>query len=141
MKLSRSTVIEREPAVVWQFLVTDHLQNHPRWDPKMELRALTEGPVRVGTRIQRRHSRLGTPIHGTMEVVVFEPPFAVGFVIHDRTPTGELEVHSRMTMEPERGGGTTVTIDLDMPGATPSMDPSMVDASLAKMKELIEAEV
>lgn len=106
----------------------------------MELRQLTDGPLGVGTRIQRRHTRLGAPIEGTMEVVEFQAPFAVGFVIHDRTPTGELEVHSRMTMQSERDGHTTVTIDLEMPGMAASMDPSMIDASLAKMKELIEAE-
>ncbi|HUG30328.1 MAG TPA: SRPBCC family protein [Candidatus Limnocylindria bacterium] len=140
MKLSRSTVIDRPPAVVWQFIATDHLQNHPRWDPKMELRQITEGPIGVGTRIQRRHTRLGAPIEGTMEIVEFQPPLAMGGVIHDSTPTGELEVHSRMTMEPERDGRTRVTINLDIPAMTASMDPSMIDASLAKMKELIEAE-
>ncbi len=105
----------------------------------MELRQLTEGPIGVGTRIQRRHTRLGAPIEGTMEIVEFEPARAMGAVIHDRTPTGELKVHGRTTMEPE-GEGTTLTIHLDVPAMEASMDPTMVEASLAKMKELIEAE-
>jgi hypothetical protein len=105
----------------------------------MELRQLTEGPIGVGTRIQRRHTRLGAPIEGTMEIVEFEPERAMGAVIHDSTPTGELEVQSRMTAEPI-GQNTVLTIDLDVPAMAASMDPSMVEASLTKMKELIEAE-
>ena len=106
----------------------------------MELRQLTDGPIGVGTRIQRRHTRLGVPIEGTMEVVEFQAERAMGAVIHDSTPTGELEVHSRMTAEPEGEGHTTVTIHLDIPAMAASMDPSMVEASLTRMKELIEAE-
>jgi hypothetical protein len=140
MKLSLSKVIDRPPAVVWQFFAVDHLRNHPRWDPKMELRQLTEGPMGVGTRIQRRHTRLGAPIEGTMEIVEFQPERAMGAVIHDSTPTGELEVHSRMTAEPIGENRTVLTIDLVIPAMATSMDPSMVEASLAKMKELIEAE-
>jgi uncharacterized protein YndB with AHSA1/START domain len=139
MKLSLSKVIDRPPTAVWQFFAVDHLRNHPRWDPKMELRQLTEGPIGVGTRIQRRHTRLGAPIEGTMEIVEFEPERAMGAVIHDSTPTGELEVQSRMTAEPI-GQNTVLTIDLDVPAMAASMDPSMVEASLTKMKELIEAE-
>jgi hypothetical protein len=94
----------------------------------------------VGTRIQRRHTRLGAPIEGTMEIVDFQPGQAMGAVIHDSTPTGKLEVHSRMTAQPEGEGRTTVTIHLDIPAMAASMDPSMVEAGLTKMKELIEAE-
>jgi hypothetical protein len=140
MKLSLSKVIDRPPPVVWQFLVIDHVRNHPRWDPKMELRQLTPGPTGKGTRIHRRHTRIGTPIEGTMEVVEFEPERAFGAVIHDQTPSGTLEVHSRMSLEPEGDHGTILTIDLELPGAAASMDPSMVEASLGKMKDLIEAE-
>lgn len=106
----------------------------------MELRQLTEGPIGVGTRIKRRHTRLGAPIEGTMEVVEFQSERAMGVVIHDSTLTGELEVHSRMTLEPERESRTAVTIHLDIPAMTASMDPSMIEGSLTKMKELIEAE-
>jgi hypothetical protein len=32
-----STIIYRPPEVVWRFYAVNHLRNHPRWDPKMEL--------------------------------------------------------------------------------------------------------
>jgi len=140
LKLSVSKVVDRPPAVVWQFLAVDHVRNHPRWDPRMELRQETEGPIGVGTRIHRRHTRLDLPIEGTMEVVEFDPGRAMGTIIRDNTPSGPLEVRSRMAIEPAGEGGTTLTIELELPGADASKDPSMIEASLARMKELVEAE-
>ena len=134
-----STIIDRPPHVVWQFYAVNHLRNHPRWDPKMELRQLTNGPVGVGTRFRRRHTRLAEPIDGTMEVVEFEPDRSMGVVIHDDTPAGPLEVRSRMWVEPRGEGGSLLTIEVDLPGREASIKP-MVEASLAKMKELIERE-
>ncbi|CAN5471602.1 hypothetical protein BH24CHL9_BH24CHL9_11670 [soil metagenome] len=106
----------------------------------MELRQVTEGPIGVGARIERRHTRVGVPIEGTMEVVEFEPGRALGTVIQDRTPQGPLEVRSRATLEPTETGGTLLTFRLEMPGTAASMDPSMIEASLDRIKELIEAE-
>lgn len=133
-----SEVIDRPPSVVFDFFAVHHLENHPRWDPLMELRQLTDGPIRVGTRFHRRHTRTGTPVEGTMEVVEFERETAFGTVIRDETPRGTLEVRSRATFEPLDGRRTRLTFDLDVPGAEATMDPSMVEASLARIKALIE---
>jgi hypothetical protein len=70
MRLDRSAFIERPPADVFRFFAVNHVQNHPRWDPQMELEQVTEGPIGVGTVIRRRHTHYGEPIEGTMEVVV-----------------------------------------------------------------------
>lgn len=141
MKLDRSIVINRPPSVVFDFVAVNHLHNHPRWDPHMTLQQVTDGPVGIGTRYKRRHTRIGSPIEGTMEVVEFEPGRAMGFHILDQTPDGPLEVHSRSTMEPlDDGASTRMTIYLDIPNMAASMHPSMVEGSLQRMKELIEAE-
>lgn len=141
MKLERSTVINRPPSVVFDFYAVNHLRNHPRWDPHMELKQLTEGPVGIGTRFQRRHTRIGVPIEGTMEVVEFEPGQTIGVIILDNAPNGPLEVHGRTTLEPvDDGRGTRITIHLDIPAMQASMDPVMIEGSLRRMKELIEAE-
>lgn len=106
----------------------------------MELQQLTDGPVGIGTRYQRRHTRIGGPIEGTMEVVEFEPGQSMGFHILDQTPNGPLEVHSRSTLEHLEGSSTRMTIYLDVPAMEASMDPMMIEGSLRRMKELIEAE-
>jgi hypothetical protein len=141
MKLDRSIVINRPPSVVFDFVAVNHVHNHPRWDPHMELKQLTDGPVGIGTRFQRRHTRIGAPIEGTMEVVEFEPGQSMGFHILDQTPNGPLEVRSRSTLESlDEGASTRMTIYLDVPAMEASMDPTMIEGSLSRMKELIEAE-
>jgi uncharacterized protein YndB with AHSA1/START domain len=136
MKLEFSQVIDRPPADVFRFIATNHVHNHPRWDPKMELRQLTEGPIGVGTVIQRRHTHSGAPLEGTMEVVEFEPPHVFGLVIHD----GPVDMHSRMTFEPKGQDATRILGTLDVPSMTVPMDPAPFEHSLRRMKELIESE-
>jgi uncharacterized protein YndB with AHSA1/START domain len=136
VKLELSQVIDRPPAVVFRFVVVDHVRNHPRWDPKMELQQLSEGPIRVGTIIRRRHTHTGSPTEGTMEVVEYEPDRTFGMVIRD----GPVEMRSRMTMEPDGHGGTILRGSLDIPAMKEPMDPGPIQGSLRRMKELIESE-
>lgn len=45
-----------------------------------------------------------------------------------------------MTAEPRGEGRTLVTIHLDIPAMAAAIDPRVIDASLTRMKGLIEAE-
>lgn len=136
MKLELSQVIDRPPAEVFRFIATDHVQNHPRWDPKMELRQLTDGPMGVGTVIHRRHTHSGFPQEGTMEVVEFSPPHVFGMVIRD----GGVEMHSRMTLARHGQNATSITATLDVPSMDEQMDPGPIEQSMRRMKELIETD-
>ena len=136
MKIELSEVIDRPPSVVFQFIAVDHVRNHPRWDPKMELRQLTDGPIGVGTVIHRRHTHMGSPVEGTMEVVEFVPDRAFGMTIVD----GATTMHSRMLFEPQTSEGTRITARLDIPSITEPMDVGPIQQSLRRMKELIESE-
>ena len=134
MKLELTQIIDRPPAEVFRFIATNHVQNHPRWDPKMELQQMTDGPIGVGTVIRRRHTHTGAPAEGTMEIVEFVPPHVMGLVIHD----GPLEMYSRMTFEPHGQNATRITGTLDVPSMTEPMDPARIQHSLRRMKEFIE---
>jgi uncharacterized protein YndB with AHSA1/START domain len=136
VKLEFSQVINRPPADVFRFMATNHVQNHPRWDPKMELRQLTDGPIGEGTVIHRRNTHSGAPQEGTMEVVEFEPPHRFGLVIRD----GPVQMHSRMAFEPHGHNATRIMATLDVPTMTEPMDPGPIEHSLRRMKELIESE-
>ena len=136
MKLELSQVIDRSPAEVFRFIATNHVQNHPRWDPKMELDQLTDGPIGIGTVIHRRHTHPGYPVEGTMEVVEFVPDRTMGMVIHD----GPIEMRSRMTFEPHGQNATRIKASLDIPSMPQPMDPSPIQQSMRRMKELIESE-
>ena len=54
MPVEVSTTIERPVGVVWRFWAVEHVRNHARWDPDMELEQISEGPMGLGTRIRRR---------------------------------------------------------------------------------------
>ena len=141
VRLQVSQVIDRSVAKVFHFLAREHVPNHPRWDPDIELEQVSEGTIGVGTVIRRRNSRSGTPVEGTMEVVEFEPNRVFGTVIHD----GPVEMRGRTTFEPEGEDQTTITIIVDLPGMNESMDKSFLtsrmERSVQNMKRLIESEV
>ncbi len=135
MQIEVQEIIDRSPADVFRFIATEHVRNHPRWDPLMELEQVSEGPIGVGTVIRRRHTHSGEPIEGTMEVVEYEPDRVFGMVIHD----GSVEMRSRMSFDPEGQESTRLTGIIDIPSATSPIDPAPIEASLREMKRLIES--
>jgi hypothetical protein len=140
VKVQVSQVIDRPLAEVFQFYAHDHVRNHPRWDPEMELEQITPGPIGVGTVIRRRNSHSGTPVEGTMEVVEFEPDRAMAVIIHD----GPVETHGWITSEATGPNQTTITIIAEFPGMDDSMDTTllttMIGRSTKNMKHIIESE-
>ena len=133
-------VIDRPLAYVFHFYAVDHVRNHPRWDPDMELEQISDGPIGVGTVIRRRHSHSGTPVEGTMEVVEFEPNRAMAVVIHD----GPVETRGRVTFEAANQNQTNITLTVELPGLDESSDMSlltgMIERSALNIKHLIESE-
>jgi hypothetical protein len=138
VRIEVSEVIDRPVPVVFNFYADDHVRNHPRWDPDIELWRTSDEPIGVGTIIQRRNSRSGTPVEGTMEVVEYEPNRAMGAVIRE----GGMEIDGRGTFEEVGEGRTRLTIRADMPIDESMKDrmSGLVQGSLRTIKELIEAE-
>ncbi len=136
MKIELTQLINRAPAEVFGFIAADHVRNHPRWDPKMELERLTEGPIGVGSVIRRRNTHADPPLEGTMKVVEFVPNRAFGMVIHD----GPTEMHSRITFEAQDRNRTKLIATIEIPSMAEPMDPGPFQQSLRRMKELIETE-
>ena len=73
MKVEVAESVERPVDAVFRWYADDHVQNHPRWDPDMELEKVSTGPIRVGTVIRRRNTHFETPIEGTMDVFEYVP--------------------------------------------------------------------
>ncbi len=140
IQIKSSQVIDRPVNTVFHFVAEEHVHNHPRWDPDIEHWLESDSSIGVGTIIQRRNSRSGTPVEGTMEVVEFEPNRAFGTVIHD----GPAEMHGRITFEVVNEYQTTVTTVIDIPGMDESMDKSFITSRMERsgrnMKQLIESE-
>jgi hypothetical protein len=141
VQIQVSQVIDRPVDKVFHFCAYEHVRNHPRWDPDMELEQISEGPIGVGTLIRRRNSRSGTPIEGTMEVVEFEPNRAMATLIHD----GKTEIRGRMLFEAVNENQTRLTTVVELPGMDESMDKSFLLSRLERSgqirKQLIESEM
>lgn len=135
-RLEFTQEFDRPPEVVFRFLGTEHVRNHPRWDPEMHLEQTTPGPIQVGTRIRRRRERADAALEGEMEVVEFEPDRAMTVVIRD----GQMEMRSGWVLEPA-GEGTRLRGFVDGDETLPSdAMRAPIQRSLDNMKRLIETE-
>ena len=140
VKVQLSQVINRPVADVFRFFAHEHVRNHPRWDPYMQLEQVSDGPIGVGTIIKRINSRSGTPVEGTMEVVQFEPDREMGMITHD----GPVEIYGRSTFEAVGENQSILALHVEIPSMDESMESMMTSAiqkSLQNIKQLIEAEV
>ena len=140
MKVEVSQVIKRPVSAVFRFCAHNHVRNHPRWDPMMELEQISDGPIGVGTVIRRRNIHFGDPVEGTMEVTEFDEDHAMGVVIHD----GDTETFGRMVCEPLGSGQTRIIISADMPWLddpdASSRLEGMIQGTADNIKALVESE-
>jgi uncharacterized protein YndB with AHSA1/START domain len=140
LQFESSEVIDRPIEKVFHFYAVEHVRNHPRWDPDMELWLDSDSPIGVGTVIHRRNRRSGTPVEGTMEVVEFEPNRAIAVVIHE----GAAEMRSRTTFEALSENQTRLTTIIDIPGMDANADKTFLNSRLQRSSEtrkrLIESE-
>jgi uncharacterized protein YndB with AHSA1/START domain len=95
MKLEASVEIERPISEVWGWFAVDHVRNHPRWNPDLELEQISDGPMGLGTKIRRRNTMGETPVEGEMEITEWEPPHAVATSIRD----GDVQTLGQATFE------------------------------------------
>jgi hypothetical protein len=138
VRIEVSEEIDRPVPVVFRFYADEHVRNHPRWDPAIELWLDSEAPIGVGTIIHRRNSRSGTPVEGTMEVVEFERDRSIGVV----TREGSMEFRGRAIFEEAGESRTKLIFDVDMPIDEPMKEriTPMMQRSLRNIKTLVEAE-
>jgi uncharacterized protein YndB with AHSA1/START domain len=139
MELEVSTTIERSVATVWDFYAVHHVENHPRWNPDLELATTSEGPIGVGTVIRRRSTLFGTPTEGTMEITEFEPQKTM----RAKTQDGPVTIDGWAFFAALGENTTQLTIG----GEFPDMDDEMrhrirplMERSIANIKALIESE-
>ncbi|HEX9765119.1 MAG TPA: SRPBCC family protein [Nitriliruptorales bacterium] len=138
MWIEASTQVDRPVTDVFAGYADDHVRNHPRWDPDIELEATSGQPMGVGTIIHRRNVRYETPVEGTIEVVEFQRDKAFGVTIRE----GEFEMPGRVTFQSVGPATTVVTIGAELPG---SVDEQLVadrmQRSAGNIKQLIEADL
>ena len=97
-----SITIDSVPEEVFTFIGVDFFTNYPRWSPEVvELQALTEGPVRLGSIARQVRYDQGHRSESKFRVTVFEPGKTLCFM-------GEPDPY-RCTydMQSLNGGATT----------------------------------
>lgn len=138
MWINVSAEVERPIEDVFAWYADDHVRNHPRWDPDVELEATSDAQLRVGTVIRRRNHRYGTPVEGTMEITEFERNESFGVMIRE----GGFEMPGRVRFESVGPDRTVVTIGAGVPD---TVDEALVadrmKRSAANIKELMEADL
>lgn len=140
MKIQVCMEIARPVEDVWRWYALEHVRNHPRWDPDMQLEQISEGPMGLGTKIRRRNVRWGTPVEGEMEVVEFEPERAFALSIRD----ANMEMFGRATFEAQGADRTMLKVSTDIPEMDESADANflttMMERSLGNVKTMVESE-
>jgi Polyketide cyclase / dehydrase and lipid transport len=141
LQFRSSEVIDRPIDRVFHFFAVEHVRNHPRWDPDIELWLDSDNPIGVGTVIHRRNKRGGTPVEGTMEVVEFEPNRVLAMVIHD----GPAEMRGRTTFDAINDRQTRITTIIDIPWMDENADKTFLNSRLERSaqirKTLMESEL
>jgi uncharacterized protein YndB with AHSA1/START domain len=141
LQLVSTQVIDRPVSKVFHFFAVEHVRNHPRWDPDIELWLDSETPIGVGTLIHRRNHRSGKPVEGSMEVVEFEPDRLIAMLIHD----GPAVTHGRTTFEAISDRQTRLTTVIEIPGMDASADTTFLNSKLERSarirKEMMESEI
>lgn len=136
-----SQIVDRPIAPVFNFFATNHITNHPRWDPDIELERVSDEPIGVGTVIRRRNSRSGTPVEGTMLVTEYDLNRAFATKIQD----GPVEILGRAVFEAVEDHRTRITTTIEFPDMDESTDMSFLLSRLERSgelrKSLIEAEL
>jgi hypothetical protein len=129
MRLEHSGIVDRPVSTVWDFVAVHHVENHPRWDPDVELQATSAEPLGPGSVIRRRTHRLGRTTEGTTEIVEFDRERRIEVVTleGDAEFTGWIEV---VAEGPER---TRITLGGDMP-----VDESMAEQILPLMRRSVD---
>lgn len=97
-------VIRRPPSDVFDFVATNHFENHPTWDPEVvEMTQTSPGPVRAGTtaRVVRRQGR--RTVNGTATVTRFEPTDTASWDVE----FGSFRLCQTVTLLPEERGAAT----------------------------------
>lgn len=120
MRIELSELINRPISDVFTFYADDHLHNHPRWDPEMQLSLATDGEVGIGTVFNRRHTHFGDPVEGSMRVIDFERDGLFGLAIDD----GFGEFYARLRFEQVGEDSTKVSAMVDVPSMPESADAS-----------------
>jgi hypothetical protein len=111
--------VERPPAFVYDFIVVNQPQNHPRWEPEvLELRR--DGPLAAGTKGVMVRRDFGKVTEQPLEILELVPGKRTRFA----SDGGGVRFDCAVDIEPS-GSGTElrVTVEVTLSGAIRFLQP------------------
>ena len=103
--LQETIEINRPVKEVYDYVV--NVENAQKWQPAViELKRITDGPIRVGTKFSEVAKMMGRRINTTCEITELEPNKTIAF---KATSDGPLEYQTTYTLEPN-GSATRLKI-------------------------------
>jgi polyketide cyclase/dehydrase/lipid transport protein len=97
-------ILHRPPEQVFNFVATNHFQNHPRWDlDLLEMKQTSPGPVQVGTTahvVRRQGRRIA---EGKATVTEYQPNRSASWEVE----FGPFLLRQRAELAPENDGAAT----------------------------------
>jgi uncharacterized protein YndB with AHSA1/START domain len=140
--VEESIVIGAPAEDVFAF-VTD-FRHSPEWqDTALEIRKVTEGPVRVGSRFEGSREVMGRKMEVAVEFVEYDPPHSASWTLGSGSMPGQASYHLASTP-----AGTRVTnrIELHPSGIIRLANPLIaaairrdVRSAQPRLKELLES--
>jgi uncharacterized membrane protein len=141
--IERSIVIDRPVEDVWEFV--HETTNDSLWQTTLaESEQLTDGPLRVGSRVREVRRFLGLRIEATWEVTEYQANLKSAI----RAVSGPIPFTGSYRVEPADGATRfTVTGELDAHGFFKLAEPVFariaqreLEANLGHLKDILEAE-
>ena len=103
--LQETIEVNRPAKEVYDYLV--NVENAQKWQPAViEVKRLTEGPIRIGTKFSEVAKMMGRRISTTCEITELEPNKKIAF---KATSDGPMEYQTTYTLEPN-GAATRLRI-------------------------------
>lgn len=131
--------VNRPPEAVFDVIGTNVYENHPRWEPEVvEIRRVTEGPVRRGSRALMTRHEYGRRSTVPYEVTEFEPDRKIAF----RHLSGAMAFEIAFVLEPAGDAASDLTVQIRaQPKGIFRLLTPLVARSLPKTSERITSKM
>jgi len=145
MRLEASIEIDRGAADVFRVTATEHIVNHPRWDPAVShIEPLSSGPLALGSRFRIDRRTAGRQEGRVFEVTEWSPP--ARFTIETRSPGFHLRLIERCQAEGEDRTRMTLIGEADIGGLRGLLAPLVrrrqelaLQENLKRIKDMVES--
>ncbi|HET7482366.1 MAG TPA: SRPBCC family protein [Actinomycetota bacterium] len=137
--------INRPAHDVWDYIATNHVQNHPRWDPAIvKLEQKDSGPLGEGSRLEMVRKDSGPAMTMDVRMVEWDVDRKMAF----EADAKQLNMTANMALEAVNPTTTTlnVTVDVEGKGVLKVMMPVMggrmkkqIAAGLVRIKQALES--